>query len=143
MKLLDYNKVLQDFRYKPNFTYHAYERDGRGSDSWWIRIVMLVEDSRKPFRRWEVKKEYRRDEYDFFADFDYGRPHLPPTPMIYSPSREMIEVMGSYPIPKCFFEGDDQEFISWMVHTIRMMEEHETDEWLRYKGELINDPHKE
>lgn len=138
MKTLDFNAVLQDFQYKPNWAYGAYERDGQ----WWIRILMLVEDSRKPWSRWELGTPERR-EINFFDDYDidYNRCRFANFAG-YSPPREMIEVVGNYPIPY-FHVGDDLPFISWMTYTIKSMEEHESDEWIRYKGELLNDPHKD
>lgn len=135
LELLDYNKVLQDFVYKPNWSYAAYEREGE----WWIRIVMLVENSRAPWRRWELKPA-ADEEVWFGRDW---RDFRPATFTGYSPSREVIEVMGNFPIPHVFGPEHDKEFISWMVYTIKSMEEHESDEWIRYKGELLNDPHKE
>lgn len=135
MRTLDFNKVLQDFQYKPNFTFGAYRRDGR----WWIRVVMLVEDARKPFERWEVKPAPQdQDEFTWYMDR-----FIPSSPngVGFSPSRELVRVEGNYFIPE-FIEGEDDRFVQWMVSTVRRLEDHETFEWLRYKGELINDPHK-
>lgn len=137
MRELDFNKVLRDFQYKPNVGFHAYEKYGQ----WWIRIVMLVEDARAPFRPWEPKP-VPEDEFGYF-DNDYRRRyHYPSSGNVgYSPSRELMEVVGNYAIPP-FVEGDDDNFVSWLVYSIKSVESHEQDEWLRYKGELINDPHK-
>lgn len=133
--LLNYNTVLQEFQYKPNVTFSAYEREGR----WWIRIIMLVEDSRAPFQKWELRPTSDADRW--FDQKWWDR--LPSRERRYSPSREMMEVVGNYMIPPSFFEGDEYRFVEWMVYLIRKVEDHETFEWLRYKGELINDPHKE
>lgn len=84
MKTLDFNKTLRDFQYKPNFGYGAYERNGM----WWIRVIMLVENAREPFRKWELgtvpeRIQFGRDWYE-----------LPPSRGVgFSPSREMIEVV--------------------------------------------------
>jgi hypothetical protein len=136
MKQLDFNAVLRDFQYKPNVRFGAYERDGK----WWIRIIMYVENAREPWRPWELKSMPQDDTY-YYDSFM----RLPPRShgVGYSPSREMIELTGNYVIPPAFFEGDEENFVSWMVYTIKGMEDHESDEWLRYKGELLNDPHKE
>lgn len=140
MKTLDFNKVLRDFQYKPNFRCAAYERE---KGEWWVRIVMFVEDSRKPLEPWDPQP-YPVSQRDLYFEYDivYNRYRTPEAPEYYSPSRAVIEVMGNYPIPK-YFEGDDEAFVSWMVYTIREVEKHEQDEWFRYKGELLNDPHKE
>lgn len=136
MKTLDFNAVLRDFRYKPNFGYGAYQRDGFGGEKeWWIRIIMLVENSRDPWKQWELKP-VPQDEELWYMD-RYMRPTRGAG---FSPSREVIEVVGNYPIPY-FEEEHELVFIEWMVRTIKQMEMHETDEWARYKGELLHDPH--
>lgn len=137
-KLLDFNAVLKDFRYKPNVRYGAYERDGK----WWVRIVMFVENARGPWAPWELTPyPDNRGEYEYINDF--MRIPKGPSGVGWSPSREMMELTGQYAIPPMFHAGDDLLFVEWMVHQIKGFEDHETDEWLRYKGELINDPHKE
>jgi hypothetical protein len=139
MDLLNYSRVLQDFRYKPNFSCRAHERDSlRVSDTeWWVKIVMLVENSRAPFQPWALMPEMREPDFmDFYRDnrvFNNGAGR--------SPSRKVIEIEGNFRIPY-FEEQDELLFVEWMVCKIREMEDHETFEWLRYKGELINDPHK-
>lgn len=131
MRLLDYDKVLQDFQYKPNWAYKAYEYE----DVWYLRVMMMVEDSRRPWERWEIKQappeEVWFGQWNEFRPADFAG---------YSPSREVVEVTGTYEIPPF---TDEMQFIKWMVFSIEMLEKHETDEWARYKGVLLNDPHKE
>lgn len=137
MKLLDFNKVLRDLQYKPNVGYRAYERDGM----WWIRVIMLVENARAPWRQWDVKP-YRQNDEEMYYDLVRRIPSRFNNIAGYSPSREVIEVVGQYPIPM-FAPGEEIAFVGWMRFTLHEMENHETDEWIRYKGELLNDPHKE
>lgn len=138
MKELDYAAVLRDFQYKPNFAFSLYKRE----DKWWFKVEMAVEDSRLPFKPWELKPMSQEREERYFGHDWYDR--MPPRSngIGYSPSREMTLVQGNYVIPLCFSEGDDDYFLSWVVNAVRQVEEHETDEWMRYKGKLINDPHK-
>lgn len=142
MNELDYNKVLQDFQYKPNFGYYTF----KSMEECRIRITMWVENSRSTWKQWDIHTEQWQNG-GMFADYDvaynYTR-YIPPTTKNYSPSREVIEVVGTFVIPPdAFLEGDEDSFISWVVFTIKAMEDHETNEWARYKGELLNDPHKE
>lgn len=142
MKLLDYNAVLSNLQYKPNFAYTAHKRDGQ----WWIRVVMLVENSRGRWQQWRVVPiPDEPDEPEVFVAPYYDSGYRVPIPRRivygYSPSREVVEVVGSYAIP-AYGVGDELAFIEWMRHTFRTMEKHELDEWLKYKGELLNDPHK-
>ena len=135
MDTLDYNKILDDFQYKPNFVYRAFEQDGK----WLIRIVMYVENARGPWMRWQLKPIPEDEVY--YSDFRDFQRTWRSRGVGYSPSREMIEIFGTFQIPQ-YGPEDEMEFVTWLVFQIQTLEEHETFEWLRYKGELINDPHK-
>lgn len=135
-KSLDFVSILKDFQYKPNFAISAYEIDGE----WRIRISMAVEDARKPFNPW-VLKPMPQDE-DYFIN-DYARMRRPSNGIGYSPSREMTEVMGNFIIPPFVEDDGEESFLRWLMYTVKEVEMHEIDEWARYKGELLNDPHKE
>lgn len=137
MKTLDFVAILKDFSYKPNFAIGAYEVDGE----WRIRISMAVEDARKPLEPW-VLKPMPQDENYFFNDYARYRP--PPSNSIgYSPSREMTEVMGNFIIPPFVEQDGEESFLKWLMYSIKEVELHEMDEWARYKGELLHDPHEE
>ena len=135
--LLNFNRVLQDIRYKPNTSMVAYESEGQ----WWLRVVMLVEDARGHFEPWRTHP-YPQDREDlyFFHD-DLMRAPKPEKGVGWSPSRELIELRAVYAIPM-FSPGDETTFLRWIRGMIHSMEKHESDEWFRYKGELVNDPHK-
>lgn len=135
-----FRQVINDFQYKPNFGIGLYEADGQ----WRIRIVMWVENSRVPFQQWEIK-EGRQQSNGMFDDYDieYNRyRYVPPTPQFFSPSREVIEVQGVFVIPP-FGPENEKEFLTWLIYQVKGVEQHETDEWIRYKGELVDDPHAE
>lgn len=136
-KLLDLKSVLNDFSYKPNFGFTLYTRDGREM----IKITMVVEDSRAPLDPWRIQPAPRR-EVVFGDDLCVRRKFQEDNIVGYSPPRHVTEVWGKYAIP--YFDSTmDVEFVEWLRNRIRKMEDHEMDEWLRYKGELVNDPHKE
>jgi len=44
--------------------------------------------------------------------------------------------------PYVAYEKDANAFRRWLEHNLDEMERHERREWLRYDGELVNDPHK-
>lgn len=138
MSELDYSQVLRDLQYKPNFAYGVYQNKG-----WWmVRIIMLVEDARAPFRKWELTPLPQDREELWFGTAWFDQMPKPAKGVGYSPSREMMEVVGNYRIP--YFEpGDEDTFVQWMISCFRAVEDHEFFEWARYKGELINDPHKD
>lgn len=133
-----FRQVIHDFQYKPNFGIGLYEAEGQ----WRIRIVMWVENSRTPWKQWELgqRPQFANNLFDDY-DIDFNRYFPPAGPQYFSPSREVIEVQGNFVIPP--FEADnEQEFLTWLIYQVKGVEEHEMDEWIRYKGELVRDPHK-
>jgi hypothetical protein len=128
---LDINAILREFRYKPNF-YIITQRYG---ETWIIKVTMYVENSREYFQPWEIQRE----ESQFITD-GYNRFAMPPS--MYSPRRPVVEVTGSYEVPRDFRAGHEKAFLHWFIERIKDLEMHEMYEWVRYKGELINDPHK-
>ena len=139
IKELDYNAMLRVLTYKPNFSFQAHKREHQ----WWFRADMYVENSRDPFDPWEIKRGVRQptmyDDYDIYFSRD-SFPHL--REKWYGPQRPLIPVQGNYPIP-FFPPGEEMDFIQWVRRTLQSMELHESDEWLKYKGEILFDPHKE
>lgn len=129
--LLHPGEVLADFRYKPNFRFSA-EWLGR---RWLIVVEMWVEDSRAPFNPWELNANWTIQKKDDFT-------HNAPKRIVLSPNRQLTPVTSRNSMPD-FEKGDEQMFIAWLVRVLWSMEQHEIDEWVRYKGELVNDPHKE
>ena len=115
--LLNYEEVLSKVTYKPNVNLSVY---GAG-DVWKLRVQMWIEDSRKPLERWEVR---------------------PRSMQYFGPQRPLESVSRTICIPM-FVKGDEHGFLNWIRYVLLDMENHELDEWFRYNGELVNDPHKE
>lgn len=132
--MLDYQKVLSEFTYKPNFSIRISKQEGQ----WRLLITMWVEDSRGPISPWLIEQRPREFESVFVDDGLYRRFNTPIAG--YSPSRPLVQVNGNFVIPP-FEEGYEHLFLEWLVSMIRMLEDHEIDEWARYKGELLHDPH--
>lgn len=129
--IYDYQKFFEKFTYKPNWFFHLYESQG----DWWLRVTILTEDSRAPFRPWEPMK---RDESKIYY---YDMLDAPIFKAVgYSPSRPLIEVTGNYAIPY-FTLPNEEKLLGWMKFVVLDMEKHEMDEWFRYNGELVDDPH--
>lgn len=57
----------------------------------------------------------------------------------YQPGK-MLDLGISTYIPPC---RDEQAFLDFLAYRLGRVEIHEAREWLRYKGELVDDPHKE
>jgi hypothetical protein len=61
----------------------------------------------------------------------------------YPPHQE-IEIKSLEPVPSFVIEHHDAEaFKRWFPVMIWYVEQHESKEWLRRDGELVDDPHKQ
>lgn len=54
---------------------------------------------------------------------------------------QMIEVVHPTVIPDAAI-GDEIYMLSFIRHCLITLAIHEVDEWFRYRGELVNDPHR-
>lgn len=111
---LKWEQFFKDFSYKPNWEFdYIHEVDW---DIQKVVITMRVPDSRRPVPE---------------AEFDVmGR-------------RQVIPMV---PVSKTVILGrfaGEQYAKDYIRHHIIDMEIHEVEEWFRYKGELVFDPHKE
>lgn len=128
--LLDYKAFLRRFTYKPNFGFFHLEKDGRQ----WIKIMMYVEDSRKPFEPWEIQN--RNEEFEYI-----GSQFNPFRNRIVVDSKEVMLVEGTYVLP-ILRPGEEEHLKHFLIGCIHKLEDHEMYEWLKLDGELIDDPHK-
>lgn len=58
----------------------------------------------------------------------------------YNPGR-MITVIFNATLPEFGGMVDEAEALLYVRQEIHIMEKHEADEWIRYKGEMIFNPH--
>ena len=112
----NWQQFFEDFSYKPNWEFEfIFEIDYNECK---VHITMRVPDSRRPL----------------------------PEPLALDHMMGKRVVIPVVPITKTLIlepwvnEDRAKSYIRW--HT-RDMEDHEIDEWFRYKGELVFDPHKE
>lgn len=136
MNELNYRELVKNFRYKPNVFFEVLK--GADDFHWMLRITMYVEDSRAPLVPWDLWPE--SDWRSGYGELDVASNSFIRRERILSPSREVIRVTGTYTIPP--YLPDEKALQWWMRDIVRALEDHETDEWLRYNGELLNDPHK-
>lgn len=57
------------------------------------------------------------------------------------PDHPMVKVIAAVIVPPPMRTGNGYTFLQWVKGEIRKQEIHEMDEFLRYKGELLHDPH--
>lgn len=93
---------------------------------------------------------------EVFADFDYRRPgyrlelrddgfeyalyvHIE-TVDTYSDRGDEVEITHRRPLPNRIF--DEDRAVQYLRRELHLVDNHETDEWILYKGEMIFDPHK-
>ena len=119
MKQTEWEEFFSKVKYKPNFTLeYTYLID---FDQEKLTITMRVPDSRDP-RNWDEP---------------------PSVSAIYGPEDPrripLVPVTASFMLE--FWHGE-RYAKDWLRSVLRQLEDHELDEWFRYEGELVNDPHE-
>lgn len=113
---LKWEQFFKDFSYKPNWEFdYQYQPD---FDDQKVFITMRVPDSRRPLPE--------------------------PTPLDNLMGKRTV--IPAVPINKTVMLGPfhgEAYAKDYIRHHIIDMEIHEVDEWFRYQGELVFDPHKE
>lgn len=57
-------------------------------------------------------------------------------------AHEPVEVVSRSPVDLWWLSRlDRDQFLNWLFHEIMRMERHEAQEWFRFAGELVDDPH--
>lgn len=117
-------ELLKEFRYKPGWQFDLERAPEWGGLK--LRVSFGAPDSRAPLRdRW-----------------------FPQCPMCHQSTNEagQIPITGTYYLPSQMAEhvlhGDERHFWRFIRYAIDSTENHETDEWFRVRGELVNDPHE-
>jgi hypothetical protein len=113
-------QFFKNFSYKPNFAFAVESNIGLDRLYPKVRITMMVPDSRIPLPE---------NEHVHALNVTGVRKNIPLIPIMLDVS------LGPY--------HSDEYALEFMRFNIREMEDHEIDEWIRFKGELVNDPHKE
>lgn len=112
----NWKDFFEKIQYKPNVTI-AYENVGYlGSER--ITVTMYVPDSRDPRNLAPSQDEVARG--------------LPPRRV------PLVPITASYFLDPWYSEDYSKHYIR---DVLRRMEDHELDEWLRFDGKLLNDPH--
>ena len=87
-------------------------------------------------------------EFKIDSGLDFGVPMI--EMIMWAPDsrsemneRPLIRIVQKLALPPWLWGNGEAAAIDWMHRSIRKMEVLETDEWFRFKGELVFDPHKE
>ena len=116
--------MLSQFSYKPGWQFDLHRRPEVGGVM--LTISLMVEDSRRGPNQ---IPRYREMTLTAGEPFRIERDDL-------------IPISGSYVVDRYATEGRDEDrFLRWLHSRITSVERHETDEWFRFKGRLVHDPH--
>ena len=107
--------LVSKISYKPNFRIEITTINERGMLTAAVRITAHVVDSTKP---------------------------VVPVPITGSAEQPMIKIVTETPAPMLLIEDDEQLIVKMIYHMLREFETHECDEWFRFDGEVIYDPHR-
>lgn len=59
-----------------------------------------------------------------------------------TPEHRPVEIVSRRPIDLLSLSRlDEAGFLDWLLCRVMSLESHETREWFRYRGELVDDPH--
>ena len=129
---------VKRYSYKPGCQMWVTPPEVSGNN-WMLHLQMRVPDSRSSIQRpVDDIQVYYRTEYEDSVFDDRLLSRLRDSG--YDKAGPTITVQGRYAIPR-FFQGEREQFRIWLTHTLMALEEHEMREWLRYDGELVDDPH--
>lgn len=125
-------QLLSRFTYKPNWRFEVMPGPPVS-----IHLDQYVEDSREPYRPWDLKPE----EPDFISlrsDLLRYEPWV-----VMSPRRRVFPVGGRVEVPP-IAENREDRFWTWL-HDVAIpdLERHEISEWFKVDGKLAFDPHEE
>lgn len=131
---------LARYTYKPDFTMEALPPrmaapDDMFADLIEIRFTMLVPDSRREVPTGRMKRKtpvivaaFDPADLDMSCSFEWEM------------ERPIIPVTGTRIVDKSTI-GHPDLFGAWLMWQLDDFERHETREWLRRDGDLVDDPH--
>lgn len=90
---------------------------------------LLAEFSYKPGWKFRLDDSLIRDEMVLWIEMEV---------LDSRGSGHFIPVISRQPI---YCQRTVDQFTRWLCASIRQLEEHETDEWFRFRGQLLHDPH--
>lgn len=120
-------RLLSEFSYKPGWLFELKRTPEAGGAL--LHVQLHVPDSRRP----------RYSGYEYMQCEQCGS--------VVSGDRPvgLIPVTGSFAI-SCYemasMRRADNFFLAVMLRCVNHVEDHERDEWFRFRGQMVNDPHK-
>lgn len=119
--------VIAELSYKPEWTF-TIDLDRR------IGVVSLYTKFYAPDSRLSERRYVIREDVEFLCGKCGERRQ----------ATALCPVRGKQIIPNSILESrNEKTFLRWLKYVIDTIEHHEIDEWFRFRGELVNDPHAE
>jgi hypothetical protein len=139
MTFKDVQAVLADFTYKPNVEIRATSESIYDHPVIHIRAVMWTLDSENPYPR----PGYLSDQNLVNSMHGAGNIiHTNEDGIWRTYDLKPVKIAQCREVPAAMLQNE-QLFLHWLVYyLIRILEQHEIDEWARYKGQRLRDPHE-
>jgi hypothetical protein len=140
----DVEQMLADVDYKPNVEFEARQQNAFDDQSFntypneiFVRAVMFTLNARQDY---PAAREMRGMHVGTIMAGLGGIVHTPTHTIDF---RAIKSARGAT-VPWAVMEqGTEEFFLLWLNRAvIAQLEHHEIDEWFRYKGKLVNDPHR-
>lgn len=119
--------LMSRFTYKPGWVFEV----GRDRRSGFVQLMIAfrAEDSRRGPNQ---IPSYREMTFTAGEPFRIERDDL-------------ISISGMFTVPPHLLRpavNPEARFRQWLRQTLGFIEDHETDEWFRFDGNLVHDPHE-
>lgn len=135
-----WDEFVRQVTYKPGFTLEVEYAIDYNEDR--LHISAQVLDSRQGEVRWETHREpyMQLDRLEFGADpYDEPRYRVQNERLTYY--GRFARIVGCFTLEPWDQFDNDVERLGEVRRILRNFEEHEMDEWLKFDGELVFDPH--
>lgn len=136
----DVEQILRTFTYKPDISFELRPKDDgqhpgiEWSGIGWIVITMYVPDSTARHR----SMDFTYHDYHEVYSHDSRLPRRTYPAGRASVTHEVIPITGRFMIPNHL---SPLTFKLWLRATVGDLEGHETDEWFKFDGVPMHNPH--
>lgn len=122
-------ELLRDPGHEAPTMNHLSDRSFMAEPASWPDVIANFH-YRRPGYRIELRDE----------GFEYAMYVIINTVDTYSDKGVEVEITHRRPLPNHL--ADEAAAVRWLRRELHYVDNHETDEWILYKGEMIFDPHR-
>lgn len=126
---------MRGFTYKPDTSFELRPKDECDPGVGWITIAMFVPDSTARHRSMDFTYRDYNEIYSYGNDARLYRAYPAGRPSV---THEVIPIIGKFMIPNYL---SPFTFKAWLRSIVGSLEAHEIDEWFKFDGVPMHNPH--